>query len=410
MQCPICGSDTNVSDSTPRQAQTLRKRVCKAQGHRFQTEERRIGLRLTEDVHLRHSGDGQVQSVPFQPERLQDEVTQAVMGRLSEAEIADVVNGAISYLRFEVVPERAKFLEGEEYDKVIKSRLAQTGKPHQGPISAIYDHEVRSAVLRQLRIREHRLAHVLYAMYFEGRRNPMIGRQGWSTAEDVLEWLFSEDAYPDVRTDIPSRPQTSTYEWQPQEPSTHPEFVVKRGPELLITVTGGKPKRPPEPEGQYDIQWPATVRDRGVVGFLESRFRGSIRHAVLGRPNAKTLAPNVAWWVLHDLQGQRRVDSSQLANGVLDCLRRVDDVAYLRWVTKRKDFRAIREFRDEALGLISYPSPGLQFSARGPSHKHVTLIDTDAAGKGSLVPNSTQTTPAPLDADRTHTKTDDERT
>lgn len=408
MQCPICGSPTTVLDSTPRQAQTVRKRKCKENGHRFQTEEGRIGLRLTQDVHLRHSGDGQVQSVPFQPERLRAEVSQAVMGRLSEAEITDVVDGAIAYLRFEVVPERAELLNKDDYDRVVKHRETQTGKPHQGPIAAIPDYEVRAAVVRQLRIQEHRLAHVLYALYFEGRSNPQIGRPGWSSAEDVLNWLFSDEAYPDVRTEIPSRPETDRYEWQPKEPVSSPEFVVKRGAELTINVEGGKPKRPPTPEGPEDTQWPAIVRDRGVVGFLESRFRQSVRHAVLGRPNAKTLAANVTWWVLHDLQGQRRVESSQLANGVLDCLRRVDDIAYLRWVTQRKDFRAIREFRDEALGLIAYPSTRLQFSAKGPSHKVLTLLSTEEAERGPLIRNLDPLSPVDQKADEAQRQADEE--
>ncbi|WP_423797224.1 hypothetical protein [Mycolicibacterium tusciae] len=384
MKCPICGSKARVVDTNALPAQTRRKHRCTENGHQFNTEEGRVGWRLTQDVHLRHSGDGQVQNVPFQPSRLRDEVGKAVMGRLTEAEIADVVEGAIAHLRYEVVPHKAELLAGEEYDDLTKHIESQTGTRPRGPLAAIRDVEVRKAVVRELRNKEYRLAHVLYALYFEGRSNPKIGLPGWRSAEDVLKWLFSDDAYPDVRTEIPERPNTVGYEWQPREPASYPEFVVKRGAELSITVDGGSPRRAATPSGVDDFEWPAVIRDRGVVGFLESRFRQSIRHAVLGRPNAKHLATNVSWYVLHDLQGQRRVDSSQLAIGVLKCLRRVDDIAYLRWATQRKDFRSIREFRDEALGLITYPSIGLQFSAWGPSFKHVSMIGTDDAEKGPL--------------------------
>jgi hypothetical protein len=80
----------------------------------------RIGLRLDKDVHLWHTGDREVQLDPFQPERLRREVGQAVLGRLSEAEIADVVDGAIAHLRYEVVPAKAEMLQGDEYDRVAQ--------------------------------------------------------------------------------------------------------------------------------------------------------------------------------------------------------------------------------------------------------------------------------------------------
>jgi transcriptional regulator NrdR family protein len=360
--------------------------------HDFFTEEGRVGWRLIQDVHLRQSGDKQVQLEPFQPERLRREVGEAVLGRLTEAQIADVVDGAIAQLRYDVVPKRAELLKDEEYNRVAEARRARDPDASIGPLSSIDDWLVRDAVEQQLREKEYRLAHVLYALSFRGRSHRKNAPTGWRTAEDVLKWLFGEDAYPDVQTDIPPRPDTALYEWQPRKPPTLPEFVVKRGAEININVTSATPLIVPPGSDDEDaraVEWPAHVRDRGVVRYLDKRFRHSVRQALLGRPDRKHLATYVSWWVLHDLQGQRRVDSSQLAIGVLDCLRRVDDIAYLRWVTQRKDFRAVREFRDEALGLIDYPSTRLRFSTAGPSYKHVALVSSETGDEGPLFRNLT---------------------
>lgn len=59
--------------------------------------------------------------------------------------------------------------------------------------------------------------------------------------------------------------------------------------------------------------------------------------------------------------GQRVVLTEQLAASVLECLRRVDDIAYLRWASIAKRMNSVRDFRDEALGLIEQPSPQLAF-------------------------------------------------
>lgn len=378
MQCPICGSKAKVVDTNALPGRTRRKLRCTENSHQFSTEEGRVGWRLAQDVHLRRTGNGQVQDRPFEPARLHREVHDAVLGRLTEAEIANVVDGAISHLRYDVVPKTAELLVGEEYDRIAQARdISQ-------PIAAIADSEVRDAVEKQLRDKEHRLAHVLYALSFKGRRNKP-GLTGWSTAEDVLRWLFSDSAYPDVRTDIPPRPDTAVFEWTPTKPTDLPEFVVKQGAEINITIGEGAVAK--LSNSDEDAAWPAVVRDRGVVGFLESRFRQSVRQSFFGRPDSEHLTNYVSSWVLHDLQGQRRVSSSQLAIGVLNCLRRVDDIAYLRWVTQRKDFRSIREFRDEALGLITYPSSRLQFSTRGPSYKHTTLVSSPDTEKGPLYKN-----------------------
>ena len=350
MDCPICSGKARVYDTKPTPGCTRRKLRCLDHGHEFSTEEGRVGWRLNSDVVLRQSGDKQLQLNTFQPERLRKQVGRAVLGRLSEAEIADVVDGAISRLRFQIVPEEAEPLAGQEYEVVAKA----TGKKE--PLAWLMDTKVRDAVEYELHAKERRLAHVLYALSFRGRTD---FREGWTRAEDVLDWLYGDDAYPDTVQAIPPRPETTAYEWRPTKPAAYPEFVVKR---------------PTPPVLRPGREGPGPGRDRATVGYLDSRFRQSIRNAMLGRHDADHMSTYVSWWVLHDLEGQKRVHSSQLAIGVLDCLRRVDEIAYLRWVTQLKDFRSIREFRDEATALITNPSPPLTFSPTGALHKPVAVV------------------------------------
>lgn len=87
---------------------------------------------------------------------------------------------------------------------------------------------------------------------------------------------------------------------------------------------------------------------------------------MMGRANSDTLSRFVAQRVLHDLGGQPIVLSSQLAAGVLECLRRTDDIAYLRWASIAKSFDSVNAFDEEARALISSPSRRLVFkSPRG---------------------------------------------
>jgi transcriptional regulator NrdR family protein len=65
----------------------------------------------------------------------------------------------------------------------------------------------------------------------------------------------------------------------------------------------------------------------------------------------------VAKRVLAELAGQRVVLSSQLGVGALTALRQTDDIAYLQWATVMKKIRTVTAFTNNALGLISDPSP-----------------------------------------------------
>lgn len=344
MKCPTCDAPTKVLETTQPgdRGRTRRRLVCKGpRPHRFTTEEELVGWRLEKDVHIRHSGDERLQPEPFDRDRLLYDVEQATLGRLSGAQIVNVVEKSIAHLNATVVPKASPLRQDE---------LAQIVKPDQ-LATAIWDYEVREAVEYQLRA-TNRIAHILYVLSFIGR--PVSGtyitqtkrKPGWRTVEPFLEWLFV--IYPDLAEPLPERPDVETHRWRPVKPPSHPSRVVKREKPL-----------------QRDVNASKSGGSGGVVDFLESRFERSIEAAMLGRPDARKRSRAIASWVLNDLVGQNIVHSTQLAVGVLDCLRRVDDIAYLRVAIQLKDFRAVRDIKAEAMGLITHPSDRLQFNLEG---------------------------------------------
>ncbi|EUA38657.1 hypothetical protein I549_4312 [Mycobacterium avium subsp. avium 2285 (R)] len=358
---------------------TRRKLRCDKHGHQFNTEEKRIGWRLDEDVHLRRAG--KISASPFDPEFLTEDVRRAVLGRASEASIRDVVDAVVGHLRYSVVLKEAEPLTGAAYEQVASARRINH------PITVIDEEHVAKAVENRLKDRGNRLAHVLYALASRGRF--LADSANWKTAEHVLQWLFDE--YDDLRTPIPPRPETARHQWLPVRPATLPKFVVKRSVDLDFKIADREQHELQgiDDEGQL-YSYPTTLRDRAVVRFIESRFHESVEAALYGRQyrhgeiDTTHLATYVTWWVLHDLQGQSRVTSAQLGIGVLDCLRRVDEIAYLRWATQRKDFRSVRDFRDEAIALVEYPSTQLQFAPAPPNFRDEIPVGPTDGEKGPL--------------------------
>lgn len=96
--------------------------------------------------------------------------------------------------------------------------------------------------------------------------------------------------------------------------------------------------------------------------FLTKKLADAVAGAVAGRDlDADEGTENIVAWVLWSMLGQEVVLSSQLGAAVADCLRRVDDVAYLRWVIVAKELR-VTSIQREAAGLVNYPSPRLVFN------------------------------------------------
>jgi len=257
----------------------------------------------------------------FDATRLVRDVQRGVLKRVAEDEVRDVVHQAILDLEMKL-------------SALVHSLSDEEQQACPGYQFAIMDSVIREAVERRLRSYGRRMPHVLYALSTLGCAD-REGRPGWLLAGHVLRWMAEEVNYPDlaVQTEL-APPATPADYWWPQGQPPLPERVVKRD------LTRRKP-------------------------FLFDQFRSSISEAMLVRPRAKETSYNVAAWTLWGLAGQREALTAQLAVGVMECLRRVDDIAYLRWTAISKSIESVADFRDEALGLIRQPSPRLVFAPDG---------------------------------------------
>jgi transcriptional regulator NrdR family protein len=295
--------------------QVVRVRECvEESSHRLETVERVSAVPLS-SIAVRRTGDHQLAEGSFDWERFVRDVRNGVLKSLSEAEVLQVCDAAMRALQYGM-PTLLKPLPPEERRERPKFK------------GWIADTDISEAVERQLRTGRSRVAHVLYALSIRGRAD-RDGRHGWRNAADVLDWLYRPENYPDLQLPVVEPHGVATDVWFPISQAAVPRTLIKKS---------GQPK-----------------------AFSLAQFEASIRKVMLGRPQADSASPLVAQWVLWGLSGQVEVHANQLAVNVLDCLRRVDDIAYLRWAAVAKRLGSVTQVRDEALGLLSSPSTRLRF-------------------------------------------------
>lgn len=320
VSCPKCGQESQVEKNLGR---GRRRRRCTACALRFDTVERPVAREGLGQVLI--SSDPTRPPSPFSTQRLREDLSRAVLRLLSPAQI-DRISGQVTRELEQSLPEHARDLTDEEQAAFPDHTLA------------ISDLVIRDHIERALRPRE-RMAHVMYALATRGREN-VRRRRGFADAQAVLDWLYEPGNYPTLR---PASPPTASHEaiedfWTPPSAAIRPQIVIKR-------ARGDTKER----------------SERATPRFSFETFTGSIEKALAGRTRSEFRAEMIAEWVLWGLMGQRAVLTSQLSVGVMDALRRVDDVAYLRWAVVAKNIPSVAEFHEEALELIHHPSPRLRF-------------------------------------------------
>lgn len=90
-------------------------------------------------------------------------------------------------------------------------------------------------------------------------------------------------------------------------------------------------------------------RDQSRQPFDEEKLRNSMARALEKRPvGAEQLEEAIAHLV-HRLQtmGEREVDSKLVGELVMEELRRLDEVAYVRFASVYRSFQDVTEFQDE---------------------------------------------------------------
>lgn len=343
MTCPMCGGETRSgaggASYAARERANKRTRVCVINPeHRFATLERPSipDLLARTQVTL----DGRVQA--YDRSRLMRDLDYAigdVLNSRARRSVADRVEGLLQARLPPMTPRERSLPSG------VVARL--TSALVQETVAQALGAEATEFGASDLYRRNFRRAHVMWVL----ARGTAMGR--FSDVAEVLAWMWQaygreadrrgegfvvERHYASVVTDM----------WHPLRADAAPE------PRWIVFLI--HKEVPPAPDGLA----PRTRYEHERRPFDRQRLLTSVRHALAGRDDHSRVANMVVQWTLWSLGGQVVVRSADLASQVTQCLRRVDEIAYLRWCIKVKALD-VNDVWDEALGMLSWPSPRLAF-------------------------------------------------
>jgi len=100
-----------------------------------------------------------------------------------------------------------------------------------------------------------------------------------------------------------------------------------------------------------------TKRDARREPFDEAKLRQGILSALSKRPVAADLIERAIERIMHRLQtlGEREVDSRFIGDLVMEELRNLDEVAFVRFASIYRSFQDVTEFQDEIARLQTTP-------------------------------------------------------
>ena len=90
-------------------------------------------------------------------------------------------------------------------------------------------------------------------------------------------------------------------------------------------------------------------RDQSRQPFDESKLRAGMQRALEKRPVSSEALEDALDRIIHNVQsvGEREVPSRMVGELVMDELRRLDEIAYVRYASVYRSFQDITEFQDE---------------------------------------------------------------
>lgn len=112
-----------------------------------------------------------------------------------------------------------------------------------------------------------------------------------------------------------------------------------------------------------ELHMPQIVKSNGVrEPFQEDKLRNGIIRALEKRPVDTEDIEAAINRIKHEIRatGEREVDSRALGEWVINELRELDQVAYVRFASVYRSFEDINEFREEIERLERGPSPELR--------------------------------------------------
>jgi transcriptional repressor NrdR len=112
-----------------------------------------------------------------------------------------------------------------------------------------------------------------------------------------------------------------------------------------------------------ELVMPRIVKRDGVrAPFDEEKLRSGIMRALEKRPVEMEVIEESINHIKHNLRatGDREVNSRQLGEWVMDELRELDEVAYVRFASVYRSFQDVNAFREEIERMQKEPSPAVK--------------------------------------------------
>ncbi len=109
-----------------------------------------------------------------------------------------------------------------------------------------------------------------------------------------------------------------------------------------------------------ELLMPRVIKTNGSrEPFDEEKLRNGILRAVQKRPVSVERVETVLSQIKHQLQstGERELDSRVIGEMVMEALKRLDHVAYVRFASVYRSFQDLNEFRAEIDKLAQEPTP-----------------------------------------------------
>lgn len=113
-------------------------------------------------------------------------------------------------------------------------------------------------------------------------------------------------------------------------------------------------------ESAVDLALPRIVkRDGSRETFSVEKLRAGVMRALEKRPVETVAIDNAVERIRRRLRanGEREIDSRRLGDWVMDELRRLDQVAYIRFASVYREFEDVAAFRQEIERLEREPDP-----------------------------------------------------
>ncbi|MEK6747867.1 MAG: transcriptional regulator NrdR [Pseudomonadota bacterium] len=112
-----------------------------------------------------------------------------------------------------------------------------------------------------------------------------------------------------------------------------------------------------------ELTLPRVIKRSGVREVFDAaKLRGGLQRALERRPVATEAVEDIIHRIMRRMRasGEREVATRQIGTWVMDELRELDQIAYVRFASVYRSFQDVSEFREEIDRLEQRPTPELR--------------------------------------------------